>query len=224
MVVSTSTYQQQAYEFTKTQITNRGFRPGEYITDAQIANELNISRTPVREAFHRLENESLLVYEARRGWKVYALSLEDIHEIFDIKVLIEGMISRKAALCQDETLCAALQGALQEMHVAAEANDIEGWVRADARFHATIFAMAKNERAQRIIDNLNDQWNRVRIGFTTIQSRTKRSISEHQAIVDAILAGKGEEADYQTRAHLEKVREELCLLLVNMVLPFAEGV
>ena len=173
-------------------------------------------------AFHRLENESLLVYEARRGWKVYTLSLGDINEIFDIKEVVEGMAARKAAECQDEKLRTALRNTFQEMCEAAEANDIDTWIRADLQFHDTIFDMAENERARRIVHNLNDQWNRIFIGFTTIQSRVNRSCDEHRAIMEGILAGNGEEAEHQTIAHFKQMREELVHLLVNMVLPFVE--
>ena len=120
MEASSMTYQQQAYQYIKQQIFSVGFKPGEYITDSQIAGYLNISRTPVREAFHRLEKEGLLVYEARRGWKIYVLSLEDIQEIFDLKLVIEGMAARKAAVCQDEDLRAALQRAMEDLRTAAE--------------------------------------------------------------------------------------------------------
>ena len=219
---STSTYQQRAYDFIKTQIINRGFRPGEYITDARIAKELSISRTPVREAFHRLEQESLLLYEARRGWRVYTLSLKDINEIFDIKTVVEGMASRKAAECRDEARRAALKGAFHDMCQAMASNDTEAWVQADHRFHDAIFGMADSERVCRIIWNLNDQWNRVRIGFTTIRGRVDRANREHRAMLDAILAGDGEEAERQTHAHFEQLREELTHVLVNMVLPFVE--
>ena len=222
MASPTATYQQQAYAYIKDRITNRGFRPGEYVTDALIAEELNISRTPVREAFHRLEKENLLLYEARRGWRVYTLSLKDINEIFDIKSVVEGMSARKAAECRDEGLRAALQSSFQEMCAAAAGSDIDTWVQADHRYHDVVFAMADNERARRITQNLNDQWNRVRIGFDTIRSRVERSIDEHKAIMDAILAGDGEEAERRTHAHFKQVREELIHLLVNMVLPFVE--
>ena len=220
---STSTYQQRAYDFIKTQIINRGFRPGEYITDARIAKELSISRTPVREAFHRLEQESLLLYEARRGWRVYTLSLKDINEIFDIKAVVEGMASRKAAECRDEARRAALKGAFHDMCQATASTDTEAWVQADHRFHDEIFAMADSERVCRIIWNLNDQWNRVRIGFTTIRGRVDRANREHRAMLDAILAGDGEEAERQTHAHFEQLREELTQVLVHMVLPFVEN-
>jgi len=222
-VAGSTTFQQQAYEYLKAQITRRGFKPGEYLTDARIAEDLHISRTPVREAFHRLEKEGLLRYEVRRGWRVHTLTLKDINEIFDLKEVVEGLTARKAAECRNEELRAALQVAYEAMVAATTANDIEGWVAADARFHDILFTMADNERARRITENLNDQWARVRIGFVTIRSRVVRSNAEHKALMDAILAGDGDEAERQTRLHFKRVREELTDVLVNMVLPFVEA-
>ena len=219
---SNLTYQQQAYDFIKAQIMTLGFKPGEYITDSQIAGQLNISRTPVREAFYRLGKEGLLINEARRGWKIYTLSLDDIHDIFDIKEVVEGMVARKAAACQDESLKNALREVLRKMEAAAAANNAEAWLEADVHLHEILFQMAGNERASRIVANLNDQWHRVRIGFMALQGRTKRSADEHRSIIESILAGDGEEAEGRMRAHLNQVRQELVHLLVTMVLPFVE--
>ncbi len=220
---SNQTFQQQAYAFIKEQIVSLGFKPGEFITDTQIANQLKISRTPVREAFYRLEKEGLLIYEARRGWKIYTLSLEDIHEIFDIKVALEGMVARQAAECKNETLQAALREALETMQEAAGTGDIDAWLQADQRLHDILLQMAGNERAERIVANLNDQWHRVRVGFMALQGRTRRSADEHRLFVDSVLAGNGEEAERRMRNHLNELREELVHLLVSIVLPFVEA-
>ena len=221
----TVSFPQQAYEYVRDRIVNLRFKPGEYITDTQIANELNISRTPVREAFTRLQNEGLLVNEARRGWRVYTLTIADIHELFDIKEVVEGMIARKAAACADERLRDAFQAALERMSQAAEAGDSAAWLQADIALHNVLFDMANNERARRLVMNLNDQWHRVRIGFVAMQGRTRRSTQEHFDFADAILAGDGEEAEKRMRRHLNNVREELVRLLINVVLPFVqEGV
>ena len=189
------TYQQQAYQYIRQQIFSVGLKPGEYITDSQIAVQLKISRTPVREAFHRLEKEGLLVYEARRGWKVYVLSLEDIEEIFDLKLTIEGMTARRAAECQDDRLHVDLQRAMDDLRNAAQAKDLEAWTEADGRLHDVIFSMADNQRASAIIQNLNDQWHRVRAGFVARTGRMEQSVIEHEGFVAAILEGRGEQAE-----------------------------
>lgn len=216
------TYQKQAYDYIRGQIMNLGFKPGEFITDTQIASALEISRTPVREAFHRLEKEGLLINDPRRGWKIYTLTLKDINDIFDLKGAVEGMVARKAASCKDEHLRNALRDALQKMDEANATNDANAWLNADINLHNILFQMAGNERAQEITENLNVQWHRVRIGFVALQGRTRRSSTEHRAFCESILAGNGEEAERLLRAHLDQVREELVHLLVTVVLPFVE--
>jgi DNA-binding GntR family transcriptional regulator len=164
----------------------------------------------------------LLVNRARRGWKVYALSLDDIHEIFDLKESIEGMVARRAAECQDESLRSRLQQAMKGLERAARERDAESWRLADFELHRIMFEMGGNERASRIVQNLNDQWHRVRIGFLTLEGRIERSNPEHEALVDSILAGDADGAERQIRSHLNNVREELVRLLVNLVLPYVE--
>jgi DNA-binding GntR family transcriptional regulator len=222
MVNSNLTFQKQAYDFIKSQIMNLGFKPGEYITDSQIAGLLKISRTPVREAFYRLEKEGLLINEARRGWKIYTLSLDNINDIFDIKEVLEGMVARKAAACQDESLRSSLRDTFEKMALAAEANDVDAWLDADFHLHDILFQMAGNEIANRIITNLNEQWHRVRLGFVALQGRMQRSVDEHQSIIKSILDNDGEEAERLMQAHLNQVRQELVHLLVSVVLPFAD--
>lgn len=217
------TLQQQAYNFVKMRVMNRDLKPGQYITDSQVSNELGISRTPVREALRLLEHEGFLIRQAGRGWRVYSLSLEDIHEIFDIKETLEGRIARWAAGCHDKEKRAALKETMKKMKQAAQANNHEAWRETDLELHRVIFAMSDNERASRIINDLNDQWYRVRIGLVTMQGRMERSTHEHEAIVESILAGNGEEAERQMKTHLNNLRHELERVLVNLVLPFVQN-
>jgi len=216
------TYQQQAYDYIKRNIIELKFKPGEFVADTQIAEELGVSRTPVREALYKLENEGLLVGVARRGWRVYSLSLEDIQDIFDIKVSIEGMIAAKAAACADETLRQQLRDAVQQMKTAVAADDPKAWLEADFALHDVLYQMAGNERAQRIVANLNDQWHRLRIGFSAMEGRIQRSAEEHETFVQAILDMDAERAEREMRDHLNQVRAELVRLLVNLVLPYVE--
>jgi DNA-binding GntR family transcriptional regulator len=218
-----STFQQQTYDYVRGQIINLGFKPGEYITDAQIAEKLEISRTPVREAFQRLEKEGLLINEARKGWRVYMLDLEDVHEIFELKIAVEGMLIRKAAECTDEGLRKDLRDALLDMKNATEANDADLWLQADIHLHNILFLMSNNERAERIIENLNDQWHRLRLGYVALQGRTKTSIVEHEGFIGSVLAGDANKAEQQIREHLARVRDDLIQLVEKLVMPFSSG-
>ncbi len=213
----------KAYEYVKKRIMSRVYAPGQKILDSKIAGELNFSRTPVRDALRRLEHEGFLVGQAGKGWNVYALSLEDIHEIFDVKVELEGMLARKAAACPDKKLRAQLKKALEGMKSAEKVRDNETWRKNDMELHRIMLAMAGNKRAARIINDLNDQWWRVRIGLVAMEGRVHRSNIEHTAFVESILAGDGDAAAQQMRSHLNNLRQEIVNVLVNLVLPFAQN-
>ena len=221
MATELATYQQQAYDYVREQIINLGFKPGEFITDAQITEQLKISRTPVREAFQRLEKEGLLVNEARKGWRVYMLDLEDIRDIFELKIVIEGMLVAKAAACTDKGLRKDLAAALADMKASVEANDAEVWLQTDIHLHNTLFLMANNERAEQIVKNLNDQWHRLRLGYVALQGRTTTSLAEHEAFTRSVIAGDAKKAEKQMREHLARVRDDLIHLVEKLVMPFS---
>ncbi len=140
------TLQEQAYQFIKSKIINLGFKPGEYLTDLQIAESLGISRTPVREAFRMLEREGLLVYEPKRGWRVYSLTINDITEIFEIKINLECLLAKKAAKCTDEILRKKLKDMILDMRKAADADDVNSWVNLDQDLHRRSYN-GKQQRA-----------------------------------------------------------------------------
>jgi GntR family transcriptional regulator, rspAB operon transcriptional repressor len=219
----TATFQQQTYDYVRDQIINLGLKPGEFVNDAQIAEKLNISRTPVREAFQRLEKEGLLVNEARKGWRVYMLDLEDIHDIFELKIAIEGMLVRKAAQCADKALRRDLADALAEMKAAVDDADPDAWLQSDIHLHNILFLMANNERAEQIVRNLNDQWHRIRLGYAALQGRTGKSVGEHEGFVQSVLAGDADKAEQQMREHLARVRDDLVQLVKRLVLPFSSS-
>lgn len=217
------TFQQKAYDFVKAQIFNLDFKPGDYITDTETARKLGISRTPVREAFRRLEHEGLLIYEARRGWRVYSLTLEDIQDIFELKLVIEGLVARQAAINRDDQARTELKSLLEDLRKAVGVRDYERWLEVDHAIHSLIFEMAGNRLAQQIVENINDRYHRVRVGFLARTGRMESSLEEHEAFIEDILSGEAEAAELKIREHLGNLRDELVNLLVTMVLPFASN-
>lgn len=219
----TTTLQQKAYRSIKEKIMNRHLKPGSSVTDGQVASELGMSRTPVREAFRLLEYEGFLRSRARRGWQVYCLSLKDIQEIFDIKETLESMLARKAAECEDEQKRGQLKRIMGRMKKSAMTNDHEAWRIADIELHEVLLAMSGNGRASRIIRDLNDQWYRVRLGLMATQGRLERSNREHETVMEKILAGDGHSAERHMRGHLHNLREELERLLLHVILPYVDN-
>lgn len=217
------TYQQQVYDYVRNKILSMEYRPGDYITDSRVAKELNISRTPAREAFQRLENEGLLISEARRGWRIYSLTIKDIEDIFDLKCEIEGLVARKAAMDHNEEYHQTLRDHLYRMREASINDDVATWMEMDSSLHHLFYQMAQNDRAERIIKYLNDQWHRLRRGFINLQGRLDIATNEHEKIVNAVINGDAEGAELAMQAHLNSVRQGLVKVLVTMILPYARN-
>jgi DNA-binding GntR family transcriptional regulator len=218
-----ATAEQQAYYWVKTRIMEMYYKPGEHVIESDLAEELAFSRTPITNALRRLEYEGLLTNQPRRGWQVTPLSLGDIHEIFNIKEALETMIARQSAACTDERLRRILAVCVEEMQHYSAAGDKEAWDVVHLRWHQTVLAMSEypEGRVPHILNNLNDQWRRVRRGLLAIDGRIERETVEHAAIAESILAQDLDEAEQRTLRHLQHVRQEVVYLLANMILPFA---
>ena len=217
------TYQQQAYDYVRNKILSMEYKPGDYITDSRIASDLKISRTPVREALQRLENDSLLISEARRGWRIYSLTIKDIEDIFDLKCEIEGLIAKKAALDDNVEYHQILRDYLSRMREASINDDVATWMEMDSSIHHLFYMMAQNDRAEKIVKSLNDQWHRLRRGFINLQGRLDIATTEHERIVDAVINGDSEGAELAMQTHLNSVRQGLLKVLITMILPYARN-
>lgn len=214
--------ERQAYDRIKGQIMNLDLKPGQMLNDLDVAKDMGISRTPVRDAFRRLEFEGLLNNQPRRGWMVSPLRLEDIREIFLIKEALQGLLAHQAADCNNDSLRVEMQAILDDMETSIDKTGQLWWDQAHARFHELMFEMSDfpTGRTHTILNQLNDQWRRVRKGLFTIEGYRMRELRDHLEIGQAILACDPEKSETLMRAHLHRVREELLELLENLVFPF----
>jgi DNA-binding GntR family transcriptional regulator len=213
------TLQEGAYAFIKASIENLTFKPGQDLYDSQIAATLGISRTPVREALRRLEREGLVNATPRRGWTVHRLQVQDIVQIFEIKEALEGMLTRKAAASLDQPTATWLDAAIVEMEAAAAAGKIEAWVEAERRWHRTLYSAAGNDRARDFVATINSQWDRLRFWLMAIEGRMGRSLREHRAVHERVIARDAEGAESLMKEHLANVGGDIVNLLTTLVLP-----
>ncbi len=217
--MSNQSRQDLAYRTIKERILNLAYRPGQPLVETDLAAELGISRTPIREALRRLENEGLVVNTGGRGRSVYGLSVKDTRELFDIKIAVESLVARRAAERVTEAQLKHMRQALVEMRAAAAAGDTEAWLQADGRFHDNLFAAAAMPRASQLIQGLNEQWHRLRVGFVALGLRMGQSAEEHQAILDALEARDPATAARVMTSHLEQVGELVVKMLESVVMP-----
>jgi len=209
------------YNDIKELILNMTLKPGEFISEAILAKRLNVSRTPIREALKRLEQEGLIVTDGRRK-RVFILTLKDLEEIFDLKRIIETSITKLAIERGKDKDFERLAVTIKELEILAKERPKDGkekeewfpaWFRKDKEFHDIIFDMANNNRARQIIENLNSQWHRLRIGLDAIEGRVEKSLEEHKAIAQAILDKDSVRAEIAMTEHLRNLYNSVAALM-----------
>lgn len=173
--------------------------PGERLMEIQLAEEMGVSRTPVREAIRKLELEGFVVMVPRRGAYVAGVSHKDVKDVFEIREALEGLAAGLAAekITDDE-----IEELERVLHYEKEP-DLEVIVQSDIDFHALLYKASRNERLGQILANLREQTNRFRTTSLAVPGRAKYAIQEHRAIVDAIARHDVDEAQKLAAAHLE---------------------
>jgi DNA-binding GntR family transcriptional regulator len=230
-----------AYTAIRDSILNMTLKPGEMISELTLSKELGISRTPIREAFKKLEQEGLIVSQNRRK-RVYILTIGEIEEIFDLKCAVEGHVALLAAERKTPEQEDRLKDIMDRMGAfpAAELEDavpdlspglpgdpenhrvLRAWLEIDEAFHDLLYEMARNSRARDYIHNLNRQWHRLRMGINAMEGRIEKSITEHLELGEKILSGRGEEARDLMVRHLGNLKRTIVSIMNIFHFPAGE--
>ena len=206
-----------AYSCILNAIVKSELRPGDAVTEIQLAKKYGFGRTPVREAVMRLENEGFIKSTERKK-RVYILFPKDIEEIFSIKQAIESMLSYQSSEKATESQKKELSNLLSQIRLLKKEenhNDayVQKWLEYDREFHDIIFKIADNAKAEAIINNLNLQFIRIKLGMMVLEERVENSIREHTEIGEAILEGNSELASNLMHSHLENVKQTIIALM-----------
>lgn len=173
-----------------------------------------MSRTPVREALIRLENEKFVQIIPRHGMRVVPLSLNDLRDVYEVLTALElTAIERLARSGLDDGGMAALDQALDDMDAALRKRNIDGWVKADERFHRMLIERCGNARLASMAFMLWDQGHRARLTTVRLRPVLETSNREHRAVVEAIRRGNWREAVLKHAKHRARTSREIIGLL-----------
>ena len=184
-------------------------QPGERLMEIQLAEDLGVSRTPVREAIRKLEMEGYVIMMPRRGTYVADLSIRDINEVFEIRTSLESLASGLAAERINEDELEKLQRLLVEIGAYIKSGDMDSIVRTDTEFHDLLYQASRNSRLVGIISNLREQLTRFRTTSMSFPGRLKATLEEHRKIVEAIAQGDEKAARKAAEHHMEKSEQTL---------------
>lgn len=175
--------------------------PGDRLLEVELANALDMSRTPVREALRRLEIERLVENSPRRGLVVPTMSLSDLSEIFDMREVLEGLAARRAAQRSSPTELAAMRDTMERMEQALAAGDTQRLSDTSELFHQLLLASSKLTRLPDFINLLVDLHQASLRLYEFTPDRTAAAVAEHRAIYEAVAAGDADGAEALAREH-----------------------
>ena len=184
-------------------------KPGERLMEVQLAEELGISRTPVREAIRKLEQEGYVIMLPRRGTYVSSVSVHDVQEIFEIRTALESLSTGLAARRIENDELEQLQKLLSAIEGYIEKRDIDNIVKTDIEFHDLLYHVSRNERLSQIISNLKEQLSRFRTLSMSYPGRLEETLEEHREMVEAIASGDVEAAREAAERHMVRAEETL---------------
>jgi DNA-binding GntR family transcriptional regulator len=203
-------------EVIEEQIATGIRRPGARLDEQELAAEFGVSRTPVREALIQLAAAGLVEMRPRRGALVAEVGPARLCEMFEVMAELEAMCVRLAA----RRITVVEQRALQEAHRACEAardaQDPDEYYRLNEIFHRRIYTASHNEFLAEQATALHRRLRPYRRLQLRVRNRMQTSYSEHQAIVDAILAGDGELAAERLRKHVAVQGERFADLISSL--------
>lgn len=210
---------EQIYAQLKDDIFEFRLIPGDRFSETEVAERMQVSRTPVRQALHRLEREGYLIVLFRSGWQVRAFDFTHFEELYDVRIVLELEAVRR--LC--ERGAGELPGALEVLRsiwlVAPDARLQDGREvsRLDERFHCQLVEAAGNSEMARLHARVSEQIRIIRRLDFTQSVRVALTYEEHGKILMSILERRCDEAQRMLRAHIEVSKAEVRKITLHML-------
>jgi DNA-binding GntR family transcriptional regulator len=188
--------------------------PGTTLLESEVANLLAMSRTPIREALIKLEEERLVKVTPRRGFTVLNQSIDDLAEIYEVFSTLEVRAARLAALNEvDSARFDRLDALMEQMERATAKGDLEHWSHLDDVFHSDIVDLCGNSRMKTTLRTYWDEQYRARMAIMLLRPLPTQSDIEHRQIAAAIRAHDADRAEALHRQHRERADEQALRLL-----------
>lgn len=206
---------EQVYRALRESLGNRAITPGQRLQEATLAEQLHVSRTPVREALARLASEGLIVAEGR-GYVVPVLTDADVDEIYELRALLEPAALARAAATTTPAALAAVAAALRDAEDADRMADAEAFIEANARFHGGWSALVANRRLLRAIALYAGHVRYLRVLTLHDPDARRAALAGMRRILAALRKRDPARAAEVMREHLGVARHHLRLVLERL--------
>jgi DNA-binding GntR family transcriptional regulator len=198
---------EEVYESLKKSILHGKLKAGQRLIEEQLAHEVGISRTPVREAFHKLERDELVKRLSKGGFAVREFTKEDVEETFGIRGALESYAGYLATAHFTPDKIVALEKKVKESEDALKGNDEDRIVRTHSEFHEMIYLTCKSQKLIDMIHEFRDYLYRYRAAIYLAKGSFQSSNNEHRQIMEAVKKKNPRLVERLLRRHIEKAKE-----------------
>ncbi|HSW08221.1 GntR family transcriptional regulator [Aquabacterium sp.] len=211
-----ATLADQAYARIKQMIFDFALMPGDRCSESELAQRLEVSRTPLRQALQRLEREGFLQVLPKIGWQVAPLDFDTFDELYDLRVLIECHAAMHLAEAETRSTLATLAD-VWLVPAAERVADGAEVGRLDEQFHALLVQGSGNREMARVHREITERIRIIRRLDFTKSARVEATYDEHARILRAITRRRGDEAQRLLRAHIEQSKLEVRHITLDML-------
>ncbi|OOV87701.1 GntR family transcriptional regulator [Oceanospirillum linum] len=186
---------------------------GELIRQELLADEYDVSRMPIREALKRLDAEGLVVFQNNRGATVTKHTLEEIAEIFDVRMLLEVDLFRRSIPNMTEQDFAECEEILDAMHTSYASGQVAEWGPLNEEYHSKLYEASGRELTKALLERVSLQSNRY-VGMHIDElNKSDNAEKDHQALLDLARKGQVDEAAEKLRSHIENTKLQMLELI-----------
>src|SRR4030067_773123 len=208
-IKTSKTIRRRIYNFLREQLLSGEIQPHQHLIEAKIAQEIGTSRTPVREALHSLELEGLIESIPRVGYVVKPISEQEVEEICEMRMAIEGVAARWAIEKAYKKLVEELEKNISIAEEKVSKGNVRAFVDMDARFHEIISKFSGSKRLLELAQTLRRHMLRYRIQSIYSIDNVLRAIDGHKGILRAIEKRNLEEVNQAIRHHMEQSKSDI---------------
>lgn len=200
------TIRSQIYKIIRSSLWKGEYTPGQRLQEVELANQLHVSRSPVREALRQLAADGLVIEIPNKGVYVKEFTERDIDEIFDVRLMMETYAIRRSKPAMTDGQHNHLIDILHTLEQAHNSGDLDSYVAADDELHKQIVRLGENSLVEDLYYRVRSMNQQFRVRSLCSHNRFHESLSEHRDLITALVTGDLEKAIQINASHLELAR------------------
>lgn len=215
----------RAYERIRHDIISCALAPGTEISEAQLCAHYKLGKAPVRMALNRLAHDGLVRAIPRRGYRVTQITLKDIHDVFELRLMLEPVAARMAVGRVDAQRLRVLDEISRSGYQPGDAKSTARFLDANKQFHVTIARATGNARLAEAVEQLLDEMTRLLHLGLGLRDRSQEMSREHRTLIKALARGDGDAAERISREQIDAARSMVlsAILASSSVMNLALG-